>query len=836
MLALLVVPCASQAQRAYFVDGYHGGIYGHYPVEWKTQFMVDKLAEHPEWRICLEIEPETWDTVKLRTPAAYENFSKIATDKRVEFTNPAYAQPYCYNISGESIIRQFQYGIRSIRRHFPGVGFNTYSVEEPCFTSSLPQILSQFGFKYAVLKCPNTCWGGYTAPYGGELVNWIGPDGTSILTVPRYACEELEENSVWQTTAWGNSSEYLDACFAAGITRPVGMTFQDAGWKNGPWIGHGEKIRNNSVYVTWREYIEEVSAGRTDDDYRFSQEDMRVELMWGSQVLQRIARQVRHAENMAVTAEKIAAMTSLENGYEPDRERMDEAWRTLMMAQHHDSWIVPYNRLTRNRTWANEIERWTGDTDGICAAVVADALESFGSAGPQYLRVYNTLGMQRAEIVSVGLPDRYADTPFALTDACGNKIPYYIDTGKLVFRATVPPFGYSTYRLSIEDAKINGFQEVRFSGQSEYVVENDMYRLVLDASKGGTITSLTSKKAADRDYVDAGAGYGFGEIRGHFYKEGRFLSSVDAPAEIEVTQYGELSTTVKISGHIGPHPFTQFIRLRQGGPRIDFLLTIDWQGNPGIGEFAQRDGWAANRRAFSDSRYKLNVLFPAALTAPTLYKDAPFDVCESALEDTFFNSWDGIKHNIILNWVDLAEPGGNGGLALLTDHTTSYSYGPDFPLGLTLQYSGNGLWNRDYPLDRPTTVRYALIPHSGKWDHADLSAEAAQWNEPLQTAFYGDAALEDRSFIDTGGTGYQISAAIAAPDGLILRLFNADGDGADKQLRFGFPVASVDETDLNGTPLGRHTVTADGGGSRITLAMPRFGIRTYHVKTSLPTE
>lgn len=219
MLALLVVPCASQAQRAYFVDGYHGGIYGHYPVEWKTQFMVDKLAEHPEWRICLEIEPETWDTVKLRTPAAYDNFRKIATDKRVEFTNPAYAQPYCYNISGESIIRQFQYGIRSIRRHFPGVDFTTYSVEEPCFTSSLPQILSQFGFKYAVLKCPNTCWGGYTAPYGGELVNWIGPDGTSILTVPRYACEELEENSVWQTTAWGNSSEYLDACFAAGITR-----------------------------------------------------------------------------------------------------------------------------------------------------------------------------------------------------------------------------------------------------------------------------------------------------------------------------------------------------------------------------------------------------------------------------------------------------------------------------------------------------------------------------------------------------------------------------------------------------------------------------------------
>jgi hypothetical protein len=27
------------------LDGYHGGIYGHYPL-WNTQFMVDRLAQH----------------------------------------------------------------------------------------------------------------------------------------------------------------------------------------------------------------------------------------------------------------------------------------------------------------------------------------------------------------------------------------------------------------------------------------------------------------------------------------------------------------------------------------------------------------------------------------------------------------------------------------------------------------------------------------------------------------------------------------------------------------------------------------------------------------------
>ncbi len=53
--------------------------------------------------------------------------------------NPAYAQPYCYNISGESIIRQFAYGMEKIREYFPDASFTPYSVQEPCFTSSLPR-------------------------------------------------------------------------------------------------------------------------------------------------------------------------------------------------------------------------------------------------------------------------------------------------------------------------------------------------------------------------------------------------------------------------------------------------------------------------------------------------------------------------------------------------------------------------------------------------------------------------------------------------------------------------------------------------------------------------
>lgn len=617
-IILMIILWAVQtlAQQAYFVDGYHGGIYGHYPIEWKTQFIVDQLAQHPDWRIGIEIEPETWDTVQMQTPEAYRMFEKVAVSKQVEFTNPTYAQPYCYNISGESIIRQFQYGIAKINTHFPKVDFLTYSVEEPCFTSCLPQILKLFGYKYAVIKCPNTCWGGYSGAYGGELVNWVGPDGTSILAVPRYACEELEENSTWQTTAWGNSEVYLKACRDAGIKHPVGMCFQDAGWKYGPWLGEN---KSNSIYVRWRDYFENISTGKTDDDWHLSQEDVHVNLMWGSQVMQRIAQEVRTSENKIVMAEKMSVMAHLMNGYSYAQTDMDEAWRTLMLAQHHDSWIVPYNRLNKQGTWADAIKRWTDQTNSIADGIVEASMRSFdkGSAvvGNQqgYVRVYNTLGSERVEVVDILLPREYVDAEWEIYDWKQKKVGYSIEKEgeniRLFFEAKVPPFGYSTYCIKRRKIGRKVDSENRKVNEREYVVENELYKIVFDLSKGGTIKSLIAKQEGNKEFAKQTGEYALGELRGHFFEEGKFRSSTETPAKLTVLRDNVYEKKVKIEGEIASHPFTQIVTLTQGDKRIDFELTVDWKGNVGIGEYKEKN-WRDNRRAYCDDRYKLSVLFP----------------------------------------------------------------------------------------------------------------------------------------------------------------------------------------------------------------------------------
>lgn len=823
--------------RPFFVDGFHGGIYGHYPL-WVTDFILDTLEQYPQWQIGLEIEPETWDTVKLRDPLGYARLINKVKDERIDFTNPTYAQPYLYNILGESIIRQFRYGLEKYAEHFPDLAFTTYAVEEPCFTSSLPQILRQFGFHYAVLKCPNTCWGGYARAFGGPVLQWLGPEGTSILTVPRYASEDLEPGSTWQTIAWSNSSQYIKNSRLQGIDRPVGMCYQDAGWDNGPWLGTGDGVKNNSEYTTWTNYFKSIDSTEINQKWALSQEDFLVNLMWGAPVLQKIAQQVRSAENRLLLAEKIVGMMRLENGYSIPSDRWRNAWRPLMLAQHHDSWIVPYNELKEGRTWADAIHNWTASSESMAGSIIKKAIASTSKPIPKksehqrFVRVYNTQAERRKEAVMIHLPD--SSEVNGVRDSKNQPIAAKVietEKGKeLHFFAEVSGFGYATYRLVHEDRPEAVKRAVRFDEQGNCIIETEAFRLVLDKSKGGTFSSLVAKYAGHKEYVDPQNVYRFGEISGNFYEKGNFYSSKDQPVEFYIVRDDALQTTVEIRGFIDVHPFVQTLNLRSGQQLIDFDLKIDWQGTVGIGEYDQRHDWTDDRRAYTDDRYKLQVLFPTNLTAQTLYKNAPFDVVESRQDSTYFGKWSDIKHNVILNWVDVVEEGNTNGMAVFTDHTTSYVHGTDYPLALTAQYSGLGLWGEDYPITGPLKIRYALAPHQNRWDQAGIATQSNAWNEPLVAEIVEGVDMKDRQFIRFQRRGLEISAVELGEEKVYLRLFNASGSSSPQRVTFDFPVREITQVLLNGDSVRAIPVEQKETTSSFQIAMPRFGLTTLKVE------
>jgi alpha-mannosidase len=61
---------AASTPTLYYVDGYHGGVKGHMPAgSWRD--ILNAMREFPDWKICLDIEPASWEVLKRDDPRAF---------------------------------------------------------------------------------------------------------------------------------------------------------------------------------------------------------------------------------------------------------------------------------------------------------------------------------------------------------------------------------------------------------------------------------------------------------------------------------------------------------------------------------------------------------------------------------------------------------------------------------------------------------------------------------------------------------------------------------------------------------------------------------------------
>lgn len=854
-------PATAPARAFYYVDGYHGGVDGHMPPD-SLRNVLDGLDKFPNWKVTFEIEPYSWAAFDKTDPEAMKRLRRFLADAtpagRVEIVSGAYGQAYMWNASGESNVRQIAYGLAELRAAFPGLVVDTYAVQEPCWTSCLPQILRSFGYRRAVLK-NSTCWGGYHAPaVDADLVHWVGPDGTRITAVPRYACEGL----VPPATTLGSqpTAEFVDRCVAAGIAHPAGTTLQDMGWPGRPWrFGMGREVVAAMRHVTWREYVDAV-ASPPEREWKASQEDLRVSLPWGGSVLRRIAQLVRASEFGLVRAEKLAAMAFVRRGGRFPESELRDAWKHLLWSQHHDVWIVSYNRH-KDGTWASAVDEKAELIGRSCARVMADAASAMtkppGGAEPgPRVRVFNTTGFRRRDLASVEVA---AGEQIRVLDGRGEEVPSQVveaPTGgdgraTLVFPAEVPAMGYATYRVAAGDAgKLpprDGPVKAVTNADGTVVLETDLYAISLDPAKGGRVKSLFAKDLK-REFVDGAGRRSFNEFRGYFPSEEKWLTSVDAPADIQVVEPGPLRVAAEVRGRIGGWPFVTVVTAAAGRRRIDFRTTFEFPVDPPrdgrrpqpadqpppkrlrVGEpwEAGRSATRSNRRPFYDASFKLQALFPANLRRPALDKNAPFDVCRGAAADTRFNTWDAIRNDVAFNWVDLVEEGGAAGLAVMTDHVTSYCLTPDEPLGLVLCYAGPGVWH-DYGLGRPPGASYAVVPHAGDWAAARLWRELARWGEPLVAERSAEMSKDDEtwSLVDASDGGFEVTTAYVEGGDVVVRLFNAEGDASPTRVVLDGGVRRVQLVELDGRPVEELPIRRDAGGANaVTIRVGRFGVRT----------
>ncbi|MEI7766997.1 MAG: hypothetical protein WCJ97_06130, partial [Phycisphaerae bacterium] len=300
------------------------------------------------------------------------------------------------------------------------------------------------------------------------------------------------------------------------------------------------------------------------------------------------------------------------------------------------------------------------------------------------------------------------------------------------------------------------------------------YTATLDPARGGAITSLLDH-SLNRNLCPATDAHNLAPgphtFRAFLNARNQHVYSTQSPATITPLESGPLRIRLQINGHLGPVPFTSFLTFLQDSPLIDCTVTFDFALGTDIGDPEGEPNpaliTAPPRQAWHDDHFKLLALFPTSLHRHTLTKDAAWDVCQSTHTDTRFNSWNHLRHRIILNWVDAHDSSANAGLALFTDRTTAYYHTPADPLALVLAYGRSPATLRG-----EQTRRFAFLPHAGDWQSADLWSAHTHWRNPL-LARLTLAAPATQSHLALHPPCLEATSLAIENDALILRVFNA---------------------------------------------------------------
>lgn len=823
----------------YFVDGFHGGIKGHM-APGSVADVLHGLEANPDWRVELEIEPISFEYLRRTEPDVFYKLKKFVEapydEVRVELPSAGYAQPFCWAISGESIIRHLVYGNRLINKAFPKAVVDTYAVQEPCFSSALPQLLNQLGFKRASLK-NSTCWGGYTAGKDMEICFWVGPDGSRIATVPRYECEDLIYCWAIQGSGYDKSAmdSFAEKCNNNGIKNPVGVCFQDLGWKGEPWVN--EKYQH---YVTWREYFDKI-ADKPTEDWHFSEEDILVTIPWGHKVLQKMTMQVRRSENDLIKAEKLSSIAGIISGYNNPEYKLSEAWSNLMLSQHHDAWIC-----AAAGSWAAKAEYQTTSASTLSREIIEDAIFSVNgnelcSDGEKYVRVFNTLGHEVSAIADAVMSFDANVENVSVFDERGNKVlsqmrdfrrynnDHSVNACHICFAATVPAMGYSTYRIVPNESTQDDHIKVAQT-DSSITVTTEKYIATLDLEHGGTFSSLIDRESG-MDFVDKNSPYRFNEYRGYFIDDKKFFSTADVPVRSKIAEKGAVRVRIELEGRLNDQFFKIFLTFGRFDKAITVKTFFHFNGVH-IGHPWEPLPERSNlepKKSNHDDTYKLRAIFPTSFGSGKLYKNSAFNVTESRLDDTTFMGWNKIKHNIIVNWVDAYDEKADVGLALFSSNTTSYQHGnsSDMPLGLTLAWGWTGgFWWGKSKLEGGHEAEYAIMPHFGKWDKANISQQSNLLNEPLNSSVLCTSNLSKWSdSVFSLSDGFEVSAFYREDGQYYIRIFNANGTADTCFVKTQFkPIAAVN---IDGSPADFSVNTYDDGFEIPNF--PHFGIRTVKI-------
>jgi alpha-mannosidase len=741
--------------------------------------------------------------------------------------NPQWAMPHTDDTIGEGNVRNILYAKRFVKERF-GIDPRVVSYTDlPEWMVQTPQILRGSGIDFLVMT--------RLGPQGVPLLWWQGLDGSRLLTanigygglplllhgisvdVPSMKIAGFAEFTKKAAAPFGSSPAITT------LGNDLLLPIKNLERNVEQWNAQSADVKLR--LSTFTEYYERI---KTRADFPvFSGEVPDGWIGYKETVYAKTFQDEQTASNLLLTAEKLATFSHLAGARSYPGAAIAEAWKLLIRASDHGYAGIGGRESDEVKIKLREEAMWAAQD------VIDNSLAFIGEKVkiPEQLClpivVFNPLSWRRTDFVAAHVtlyPEieslrnlDWAAYPGAAAEARGTAIRQIADTwplpkaekmvledagGKqidfqtsfawreaakgeayLTFLAEdVPPLGYTTYYL--RPAKEQHFSSLVKA--AEGTLENEYLRVTIDRASGAVaVYEKASRKIVVSGLIPTVAQY----ENAAAYRTGKPQPISLRLNRWEIVENGPVRAKVRLVYESG-HPVIQALSTE---------LSLTRQNKLDVETTVRYDDANAKNTVI------VGQLFPVSLKEPRFHYGVPYghngmtDLRPGLLQEyspgteaAFLPPEVYRISRIAQQWLDV---GGDGGGFTIASNRRMFQV-----VGNDLQWMLFGISpnepQRAEVLHSGTIVsRFSITPHSGTWQEAKTYRSGWELNTPL-LSYTVENAVGSRtlpaslSFLSSSSDHAVVTVVKQAEDGdgIVVRLFEAEGREGQSSLAFFVPV------------------------------------------------
>lgn len=732
---------------------------------------LDRLAEYDDF-IFTSSSAALYEWIENNEPNMFAEIKQRIQEGRWIICGGWWIQPDCNIPSGESFVRQGLIGQRYFREKFGVTAKVGYNVDSFGHHGMLPQILKKSGMDAYVFMRPQPHEKGLPS----RLFKWESKDGSRVTAfrIPFEYCtfDHLENHIMHCQTEVKDSFDHL-MCFYGVGNHGGGPTK-----KNIETIRklQGELEDTELIFSSPNTFFEEVK--KVENQLPVVHDDLQHHASGCYSVHSEVKRMNRLSENQLVMTEKFSVLSN-KTTPQPYPTDLNQAWKGVLFNQFHD--ILPGTSIEAAYVDARDLY---GEARSIASRNLNNALQSMSwnihieeEKDMKPIVVFNPHAWSTKVAVEIeyGLFVNYLlPEEFIIEDVHGNEVPYQLvesdakipNRKRVSFLATLPPLGYSTFKLRAIKSQ-QAFDSVQVEN---YTMENERFKLNIDEESGG-ISSLYDKKKNIEVFKEDAAIPVVVQDDSDTWSHGelRFDNVVGTfkPVRIKVLEEGPVKVVIRVISKFGASTVVQDFTMYNHSDEIDVKVKVNWQ----------------------EKYQTLKIKFPVAFNQRKATYEIPFGHIsrEANGEEEPMQSWVDVTGTVNKETKEIY------GLSVINDGKYSADVTAN-NIHLTVLrspiYAHHDPFvpdeNEDYSIidQGIQTFTYRLLPHENGWEEAGTVKHALELNQKPQVVVEsyhdGDLPQED-SFIKVSEPNIIFSALKKAEDSadLILRFYEANNQETD---------------------------------------------------------